>query len=384
MATTSPYAKRVKIVSENYKSVQLLAQHSKKDSFDPTKDKFRPHFEGLNAILEAFEQDKTMTPEFKQSCQIDKLLRLICGDARYHFPQQYVERAKALNEHFEAMNWGGLAEIEDEELSSDEGDTSDSDSAGPSERAPKRRKMSVARTKHVKASGTGRIVQPPVDHPIWGTGGIMHGVALRIQSDGSLSKCLNPLYEGEKKDPKVHSHNGIPVGQWYPNRLAALFAGAHGASQAGIAGSNGTGAYSVVVSGFYEDLDKDEGEIVYYSGSGSHENKDPNQPAESTLGTRILHASLKHKRPMRLLRTSRAVLPWAPAEGLRYDGLYRVEAMDKPKNGKGGLYERFKLVRIAGQLSLDECRKRPTRQELKDYNQINHGYSGFGQNHLVQ
>lgn len=116
MAAPSPHAKRVKIVSENYKSVQLLAQHSKKENFNPSKEKFRPHFEGLNAILEAFEQDKTMTPEFKQSCQIDKLLRLICSDARYHFPQQYVERAKALNDHFEAMNWGALAEIADEDL----------------------------------------------------------------------------------------------------------------------------------------------------------------------------------------------------------------------------------------------------------------------------
>lgn len=43
-------------------------------------------------------------------------------------------------------------------------------------------------------------------------------------------------------------HNGLTVGQWFPFRICALNAGAHGATQAGIAGSENTGAFSVVVS----------------------------------------------------------------------------------------------------------------------------------------
>ena len=43
-------------------------------------------------------------------------------------------------------------------------------------------------------------------------------------------------------------HNGLTVGQWFPFRICALNAGAHGATQAGIAGSEKTGAFSVVVS----------------------------------------------------------------------------------------------------------------------------------------
>ena len=43
-------------------------------------------------------------------------------------------------------------------------------------------------------------------------------------------------------------HNGLTVGQWFPFRICALNAGAHGATQAGIAGSEKIGAFSVVVS----------------------------------------------------------------------------------------------------------------------------------------
>ena len=43
-------------------------------------------------------------------------------------------------------------------------------------------------------------------------------------------------------------HNGLTVGQWFPFRICALNAGAHGATQAGIAGSEKIGAFSIVVS----------------------------------------------------------------------------------------------------------------------------------------
>ena len=43
-------------------------------------------------------------------------------------------------------------------------------------------------------------------------------------------------------------HNGLTMGQWFPFRICALNAGAHGATQAGIAGSEKIGAFSIVVS----------------------------------------------------------------------------------------------------------------------------------------
>lgn len=45
-------------------------------------------------------------------------------------------------------------------------------------------------------------------------------------------------------------------------RMVALFCGAHGATQGGIYGNRETGAYSVVISGEYDDLDQDYGNVL--------------------------------------------------------------------------------------------------------------------------
>ncbi|USW51311.1 Putative PUA-like superfamily, SRA-YDG superfamily protein [Septoria linicola] len=366
----------------------MLALWSSKAPVVPQSTARKPYFAALDQVLSLLENGYAMTPELKQESQIHKILQVVCLDARYNFPAAWTDRARKLYDQFEADNWGGMAEIKDEIKEEENEEASSSafepglrdvdDTSAGAERPTKRHKSTSQRRDSIPVSGNFKIIQPPTNHPIWGESGIMHGIALRLKPDGSLSKGLNPAFE--KRDPKVHGHNGIEVGQWYANRLAAIFRGAHGASQAGISGSPGTGAYSVVVSGQYEDLDTDEGETVFYSGSGSHENEDPNQPATSTTGTRILHASLKHGKVIRLLRTSSANIQFAPVEGLRYEGLYKVIAMDTPRNARGGKYERFKLVRESGQPSLAECTKRPTPQELRDYNKINAGYSGYGMN----
>ena len=56
------------------------------------------------------------------------------------------------------------------------------------------------------------------------------------------------LEGAHRRNCKRVGHNGIAVGQWWPKRLCALRDGAHGASQAGIAGSENEGAYSIVVA----------------------------------------------------------------------------------------------------------------------------------------
>lgn len=142
------------------------------------------------------------------------------------------------------------------------------------------------------------------------------------------------------------------------------------ANQTSLAGSAALGAYSVVVSGQYDELDKDKGDTIYYSGSGSHDNENPNLPAESTSGTKALNTSLTTRKPVRVLRTYQSTSRWTPTQGLRYDGLYRVVGVNRPKNAKGGLYEQFKLVRMPDQIPLDECKRRPSPQDLRDYDRI--------------
>ena len=158
-----------------------------------------------------------------------------------------------------------------------------------------------------------------------------------------------------------------------------MFHGAHGASQAGISADPHKGAYSIVVSGEYEDLDTDKGDVLYYSGSGSHANTNPRQTPASTSGTQALHASLASGNPVRVLRSHSGNGYHAPSKVLRYDGLYRLVDVRTPRNMNGGLYEQFKLERISReedelQIPIGRCKARPNGQDLKEYDRIDWSY----------
>lgn len=120
----------------------------------------------------------------------------------------------------------------------------------------------------------------------------------------------------------------------------------------------------MVVSGLYDDLDKDYGDSLYYSGSNSHDNTDPKRPADSSAGTLALHTSLETQQPVRVLRSSKGKSKWCPSEGLRYDGLYKVVAVSYPYNAKGGMFEQFKLARSETQDPIDKSRPTPREQKL--------------------
>jgi len=131
---------------------------------------------------------------------------------------------------------------------------------------------------------------------------------------------------------------------------------------------------SIVLSGKYDDLDRDEGETIYYSGSRSHENTNPNHPGDSTTYTRALKRSMQTRKPVRVLRAASSKNPYAPSVGIRYDGLYEVVALSNPINPNGGMYERFKLVRQnGGQPSLGSFTS-PTSQQSHDYSHVKDGY----------
>ena len=120
----------------------------------------------------------------------------------------------------------------------------------------------------------------------------------------------------------------------------------------------------MIVSGTYDTLDKDYGDSLYYSGSGSHSNIDPKQPAEASAGTLALHTSLQTEQPVRVLRSSKAKSKWRPMAGLRYDGLYKVVAVNHAFNDNGGMFEQFKLERFEDQEAIDKSRPTPREQRL--------------------
>lgn len=365
---------RIKFIEQEFlRVVQRLCVESRKAKGipDPTKEPTKSLLPRLEAFLRWLETSVEITPALKERSKMDERLRLMFQRPEFHFEDRTKERAQQLYERWEAQNWGKGEVVE--ESTDDEAHTSDNDKTTPD---AKRRRSSTA----AQASGTiifpTTIRAPPADHPIFGKKGIFHGVVLKI-SKHRKDYILDSRYS--KTDAKVFGHNELEVGQWWPMQIVALFRGAHGSKIGGISGNAATGAYSIVTSGgAYEELDEDRGDILYYSGSRSHDNTDPKKPFPSSPGTLALKASQRTQNPVRVLRAAgaggkKSGSTWRPTVGIRYDGLYRVAGMQNRTNMNGGLYEQFKLVRLEGQPVLNN-RARPTAAEIRDYEKRDEGY----------
>ncbi|KAJ9148593.1 hypothetical protein NKR23_g4982 [Pleurostoma richardsiae] len=184
---------------------------------------------------------------------------------------------------------------------------------------------------------------------LFGRKGIMDGLKIQHSGNGHKGRyaMINKNY---KQTHDIFGNNGLRVGQWFPNRAAALYHGAHGHSQGGISGKLDKGVYSIVISG-YDDLDSDNGDEIWYSGSQGKESK--TDQTELTNANKALRVSLARGNDVRVLRTSRAGHPCRPSCGVRYDGLYRVVTEQQVKNKHGALVPRWKLRRNPGQTPLN-------------------------------
>lgn len=139
----------------------------------------------------------------------------------------------------------------------------------------------------------------------------------------------------------------------------------------GISGSAVAGTYSIVVSGMYDDLDKDEGFQIFYSGSNSLENTSA-EPITSNK-TKALERSIATRKPVRVFRSARGKWKYCPRAGLRYDGLYTVVCMTIEKNGKGGSYKRFKLERLEEQNEVQI--NSPSQNLINLFERVKDGYT---------
>ncbi|KAG1785716.1 PUA-like domain-containing protein [Suillus plorans] len=115
---------------------------------------------------------------------------------------------------------------------------------------------------------------------------------------------------------------GAPFGTTWNDRAECFHAGVHRQLEPGIHGTKEMGAFSIVVSGQYKD-DKDEGDTIFYTGSGGHEPGDRVRDQEWTdFGNEALLKSSKTSNPVRVIRGYELESEFAPWEGFRYDGLY--------------------------------------------------------------
>lgn len=162
---------------------------------------------------------------------------------------------------------------------------------------------------------------------------------------------------------------GLNEGDNFRNRLELSQSGVHKPIQAGISGSQNEGADSIIVSGGYED-DEDYGDIIIYTGQGGRDLSTGKQVTDQELvrGNLALAESCKNGLPVRVIRGAYRKSSFAPEEGYRYDGLFRVEDYWKEKGKSGFIVWRFRLRKIEGEL---KNQSNVLQEEQNDYNSNN-------------
>lgn len=213
----------------------------------------------------------------------------------------------------------------------------------------------------------------------------------KINSTSTDADALIPTYVNERNahrlnpkrfrpDPKQHGEiPGIKVGHWWETRMQCSADSVHAvrppthpfcgslliSSQppvSGISGSGNGSAYSIALSGGYED-DVDEGFRFTFTGSGGRDlsgtAKNPKnlrtapQSSDQQLlgGNLALSNSCESGLPVRVIRGYKATL--GPPEGYRYDGLYKVVKAWCDVGMSGYKVWRFAFMRIDGQEPVD-------------------------------
>ncbi|KAJ3749930.1 PUA-like domain-containing protein [Lentinula detonsa] len=143
------------------------------------------------------------------------------------------------------------------------------------------------------------------------------------QSLGHPKKSTAPI-PGYK-----HGHiTRVPVGTLFNSRSACSESGVHRAPCQGIFHRYGS-AYAICLNGEYEN-DIDNGLTISYTGAGGRINlfgkqKEVcmNQDWKSAPNRALLHA-YRDRKPIRVIRGFKLNGAYAPKQGYRYDGLYRI------------------------------------------------------------
>ncbi len=142
---------------------------------------------------------------------------------------------------------------------------------------------------------------------------------------------------------------GVLEGQTFANRREVFEARLHRSLLAGISGTARDGSDAVIVSGGYED-DDDRGDTLIYTGEGGRNPQTGEQIAGQILvkGNLALERSRINGLPVRVIRGAAAKSRFAPQEGYRYDGLYRVRRSWPEKGKSGHIVWRFELRKEDG------------------------------------
>lgn len=117
----------------------------------------------------------------------------------------------------------------------------------------------------------------------------------------------------------------VNPGSIFPDRAALGESGLHRQRQAGIAWTLAEGAYSIVLSGGYED-DEDYGRVIIYTGEGGRDDSSGSQVADQQLirGNLALAKSKHQSSPINVIRGFSHKSNYSPKAGYQYAGKYLV------------------------------------------------------------
>eukprot|EP01018_Ginkgo_biloba_P017439 Gb_06456 [translate_table: standard] len=185
-----------------------------------------------------------------------------------------------------------------------------------------------------------------------------------------------------ENDPE--RNQGVLVGEFWEDRMECRQWGVHLPHVAGIAGQSDYGAQSVALSGGYED-DEDHGEWFLYTGSGGRDlsgnkrtSKEQSFDQKFEKSNEALRVSCKMGYPVRVVRSHKEKRSsYAPENGVRYDGIYRIEKCWRKKGIQGFKVCRYLFVRCDNEPAPwtsdehgDRLRPLPVIDEIKDATDI--------------
>ncbi len=136
-------------------------------------------------------------------------------------------------------------------------------------------------------------------------------------------------------------------GAEFATRINLAAAGVHRPLRKGISGAQLEGCDSIVVCTGYED-DIDAWHTITYTGEGGRSHATRQQACDQSLssGNRALIHSCEHALPIRVSRGPMPGSPYAPEQGYRYDGLYRIARWWTEIGRSGYLIYRFELKKL--------------------------------------
>lgn len=164
----------------------------------------------------------------------------------------------------------------------------------------------------------------------------------------------------------------VSVGRCFSTRLELAQTGIHRPLQAGISGSEKEGADSIVLSGGYED-DLDFGNVIIYTGHGGRDENSKTQTQDQTLSrqNKALAISYEYNYPIRVIRGANKHSKFAPAQGYRYDGLYKIDDYWHEKGKSGFLVWKFRLVKLDNDAQPIENKQSIVEEQAAPYQATN-------------